>query len=115
MSEADLIPDYTKSVEEVYMDVVEFHLQCLERGSRFVTTEHVLEFLAYVVRRPKGPEGIDYTVSNLTPWMPDWRTPIFPRLFLDFTEGSVVAKERVYNVSGPRKANVTIKGSILGV
>jgi hypothetical protein len=47
--------------------------------------------------------------------MPDWRTPIFPRPFLDFTESSVVAKERVYNVSGPRKANVTIKGSILGL
>lgn len=85
MSEADLIPDYTKSVEEVYMDVVKFHLQCLERpsplGSRFMTAGHALEFLAYVVRRPKGPEGIDYTVGNLTlSWMPGWRTPIFHAL-----------------------------------
>ena len=80
VSEADLIPDYTKSVEEVYMDVVKFHLQCLERptplGSGFVTAEHALEFQAYVVRRPKGPERIDCTVGDLTPsWVPDWRTP----------------------------------------
>lgn len=33
VSEADLIPDYTKSVEKVYIDVVKFYLQCLESQS----------------------------------------------------------------------------------
>ena len=57
VSEANLILDYTKSVEEVYIDVVKFHLQCLERptllGSGFVAAGHALEFLATSLDVPK--------------------------------------------------------------
>jgi len=72
VSKADLIPDYTKSAEKVYMDVVKFYLQCPERpsplGSGFVTVGHALEFLAHVVRRREGPEWIQGgNLSGLPP------------------------------------------------
>jgi hypothetical protein len=63
----DIIPDYGKSVEDTYIDVVKFIISASEL--------HCLSFLGYIVRPAPG-SFISPKYEDLPTWVPDWRTQI---------------------------------------
>lgn len=63
----DVIPDYGKSVEDTYIDVVKFIISTSDL--------HCLTFLGYIVRSAPG-SLITANHEDLPTWVPDWRTQI---------------------------------------
>jgi hypothetical protein len=63
----NIIPDYGKSVEDTYIDVVKFIISASEL--------HCLSFLGYIVRPAPG-SSIAPKYEDLPTWVPDWRTQI---------------------------------------
>lgn len=57
----DIVPDYSKALENVYLDVPTWVLSHYPEG-------HRLDFLGYVLRSG------DETQSSMPTWVPDWRT-----------------------------------------
>lgn len=70
ISPTDLVPDYTKTIQEIYGDVVLFSLS---------QSEHGLEILGYVVHPVANSVNMnrDWDGPELPSWMPDWRSRTF--------------------------------------
>jgi len=89
----DLVPDYTKSTKEVYIDVVKFVLQHREYGLRFLgyVTRPVIES-----RRMKRDE----TNGELFPtWVPDWRDRLCIQPFCKMHPLDPVPRQQIYYAS----------------
>jgi hypothetical protein len=110
-----IIPDYSKSVVDVYIDVVRY---CL--GS--AAADHRLDFLGMVVRPRHCSEKLHPAVFNFgaesetTPtWVPDWRimvsSSILPKTF--GVENSAEAK--LYDASRGSEADINIENRQLRV
>ncbi|KAH6673235.1 heterokaryon incompatibility protein-domain-containing protein [Halenospora varia] len=63
ISDSDIIPDYTKSVKDVYLEVVKFYLS--------KPPPHSLDFLGFVI---PPTEVFDSDRQNLPSWVPNWHT-----------------------------------------
>jgi hypothetical protein len=107
-----LIPDYTKTCAEVYVDVVRWCLTDMENGP--------LDFLGHVVR---STEGMRYIFpGDLPTWVPDWRCRYSETIPLpkssktgDDTEPENNVYRAAYNAAGGRSGPVQIQGALLHV
>jgi hypothetical protein len=106
-----LVPDYTRSVVEVYIDVVKFALHHLESG-------HQLDFLGDGVRLEDSADISDGSLAHTTPmptWVPDWR---FQQLELAFAKAKPDFEHkgpRVYNADGGHSSQVFVEEQSLMV
>jgi hypothetical protein len=101
--ESEIIPDYTKSVEEVYVDVVRY----------FLTREepHSLDFLGSVVRlSPEYPLASHFPQSDLPSWVPDWTLQCSLYAFEKYLEVGAYSSERAYNASSGLSCRVSMDG-----
>lgn len=100
----EIKPDYQKSVEDVYTDVVRFVLGASEL--------HCFDFLGYVVR----PEGLDpnselwVRYKDLPTWVPDWRTQISSHAIFKHKDTDHPSSERLFCAGGSSKAEAIIDG-----
>jgi len=99
-----IVPDYSKTFDEVYIDVVRF---CLGHS----TPENLLDFLGSVVRPAVDSKCLDFAGEVCPTWTPDWRG-MFGIHELSKTYGgdTDLKGQRVYHASKPSVAEVTIKG-----
>jgi len=102
VSESDILPDYAKSVEEVYTDVVRFVLS--SQGS------HCLDFLGLVIRPSSLPCP---TPGDLPAWLPDWRIRGSPLALEKYIDPEGFDSEDAYNASRDVKSPATIVGKRL--
>ncbi|KAJ8128994.1 hypothetical protein O1611_g4638 [Lasiodiplodia mahajangana] len=61
-------PDYTKSLVEVYIDVVRYLINAAAEGK-------ILEFLGYVIRPTADWDRLHQPDLGLPSWVPDWSGP----------------------------------------
>ena len=104
LSESDIGPDYTKSVQDVYTDIARFSL--------LQTELHPLDFLGLVVQYPQEFGG---TLSDLPSWVPDLRIRISMYAFERYLEVDNFSSRRAYNADGNRGGVTTIDGKCLRV
>ena len=102
VSELDILPDYAKSVEEVYADVVRFVLS--RQGS------HSLDFLGPVIRPSSLPCA---TPDGLPTWLPDWRIRCCSFALEKYIDPDGFDSEEAYNASRDVKWPATIVGKRL--
>ena len=100
----DLIPDYAKSVEEVYTDIARFSL--LRAGS------FCLDFLGLVA---KCPEEFGGTRFDLPSWIPDLRHRISMYAFERYLDVDDFSSRRAYNAGGHGRRLSRIDGHHLRV
>ena len=81
--DALLAPDYTKSVEEIYCDLIKWH----------VTKYRNLDFLGYCGHT-------DENWLNLSSWMPDWSGITSQSCFKKYLDVSASPKVPTYTASG---------------
>lgn len=106
VTETDILPDYSKSVASVYMDVARFILDSRDG--------HALDFLGYVIRSAEDSEYFQWTEDEAIPsWVPDWRKRCCFFAFEKFIEMDDIFSANVYNCSGKFAAETSIQGSLL--
>ncbi|KAI1163058.1 hypothetical protein F5B18DRAFT_621826 [Nemania serpens] len=104
LSETDIGPDYTKSIEGVYTDIARFSLSHSER--------YGLDFLGLVVY---FPEELGGTLSDLPSWVPDLRIRISMYAFERYLNVDDFRSPRAYNAGGNGGGLATIDGHWLRV
>ena len=97
-----IVPDYTKSIEEVYTDVVRFSLT--------MPPLHRLDFLGYVMRTAEESTRLRNLDESMPTWLPDWRARIAVEEFGKTITGGENDGQRVYAASGDSEPDVEIKG-----
>ncbi|KAF2001693.1 hypothetical protein P154DRAFT_158008 [Amniculicola lignicola CBS 123094] len=107
ISNDEIIPDYSKSVLEVFTEVVQWSLKR--------TNSDALDFLGYVVRPAPSSQWLRDYDPRLPSWIPDWKIKgNFPAL-RKYTEWDVSEGARSYNASGNHELDATIKERNLSV
>jgi hypothetical protein len=104
ISQADIIPDYNKSVQDVYTDIA--------RDSISKSQLFSLDFLGLVVQCPKELRGM---VSTLPSWIPDLRIRISMYAFERFLDVDNFRSCRAYNACGSTQGVAEIDGHHLRV
>ena len=104
VSETDIKPDYTKPVEDVYIDIAQFFLSKSEL--------YCLDFLSLVVQSPKESGG---TLSDLPSWIPDLRIRSSMYAFQRHLKFDGFGGRRAYNAAGNVRGFATIEGYSLRV
>jgi hypothetical protein len=69
VAKVDIIPDYSRKVEDVYLDVVRYVLKHYPEG-------HRLDFLGYVMRSKNNFRDRNLSEGWMPSWSPDWRVRI---------------------------------------
>lgn len=98
----DIVPDYGKSIEEIYMNVV----KCKILAS---SESNCLSFLGYVVGRAPG-SSISPTYEDLPTWAPDWRTKIACNTINKLREIDQPNRGNIFDASQNSKPDVKIEG-----
>lgn len=104
VSEMDIAPDYTKSIEGVYADIARFTLSQSEC--------YCLDFLGLVVQ---FREELGGTLSDLPTWVPDLRIRISMYAFERYLNVNDFTSPRAYNAGGNGAGLTTIDGHWLRV
>ncbi|KAJ9635434.1 hypothetical protein H2199_008437 [Coniosporium tulheliwenetii] len=109
----DIIPDYTKPAEEVYMDVVKTIL------NRY-PEEHKLDFLAYAVHPPKKLMKFTSSLSTkqhvVPSWLPDWSEHVLDHAFpKSSSPNGLAAGSKLYNAAGTHPTQACLLGNQLRV
>ncbi|MCJ1251249.1 hypothetical protein MMC30_008480 [Trapelia coarctata] len=100
----DVVPDYSKSFDEVYMDVVRF---CLGHSPQ----EHRLDFLGAVIRPALDSDCLAFEGEVCPTWTPDWRGMFgIHELSKSFGGSTELEGQRVYNASKDSVAEASIEG-----
>ena len=91
-AKANIIPDYSQTLENVYLGVVKYVLEHYPEG-------HRLDFLGYVLS-PAAPkdseddsEGTQQSIAAIPSWVPDWRTSTVGDIIPDFFHQSYKAPD----------------------
>ena len=107
-----ITPDYAKSLEEVYLDVVKFQLTQL--GDE-------LDFLGYIIRSSADFLNIKDTHEPLkASWIPDWRNKILNPPFSKAMElrdpiSGVSSRTAIYRAGDGLPVNRSMDGLYLDV
>ncbi len=107
VSDTDIVPDYMKSVEDVFTDVAKFSLSRQGPSS--------LDFLGLVVRPSEDFIGVEYTTSSdeLPSWVPDLRMRCYFSPFEKYLPADDFSNVRAYNVAGGDDMVVRVEGRLL--
>lgn len=97
--DSDIVPDYRKSLEEVFIDVVEFILSH--------SSLHSLDFLGAVIRPYNAPF---IWADDLPSWVPDWRVQVTSYALKKYLNPEEFGSERVYSASAHLQKPVWIDG-----
>ncbi|KIM99220.1 hypothetical protein OIDMADRAFT_146799 [Oidiodendron maius Zn] len=104
ISETDIVPDYTKSVEDAYTDIARLSLS--------QSRAYCLDFLSLVVQ---CPEELGGTLSDLPSWVPDLRIRISMYSFERYLDVDDFSSPRAYNAGGNMAGVATIDAHCLRV
>ncbi|KAI1164739.1 hypothetical protein F5B18DRAFT_234256 [Nemania serpens] len=84
-------PDYTKTLSEVYIDVVRYLIKISSDGNR-------LDFLSHVIRPTPDWDRLSLPNVGIPSWVPDWRGPLVD--IVEFQRGTDPQTDRpLYNAS----------------
>ncbi|MCJ1411213.1 hypothetical protein MMC19_005301 [Ptychographa xylographoides] len=89
--DGSIVADYTKSVQDVYIDVV---LLLLSKQDG-----HQLDFLGHTINAAADSETIDAFDPAWPGWLPDWRNRIEITCFAKRLGSGELAAQKVYNAS----------------
>ncbi|KAI1199330.1 heterokaryon incompatibility protein-domain-containing protein [Nemania serpens] len=100
-------PDYTKTLSEVYIDVVRYLIKIASEGN-------CLDFLSHVIRPTLDWDRLSLPNVGIPSWVPDWRGPRVD--IVEFQRGIDPQTGRpLYNASGNTLPVFSINGSQLQV
>ena len=103
VSPGDIVPDYSKPGDEVYIDFVRF---CLERSP----PEHCLDFLGSVIRPALDSDSLAYAGEVCPTWTPDWRAMYgIQELSKRCGDDAALEGEMVYHASKDSVAEASIR------
>jgi hypothetical protein len=102
LSETDLVPDYSKSIKEVYQDVVQFALSSVNNG---------LDVLGYAFH--PAPDATNHFLSDiqqprLPSWMPDWRQRVTITPFSETSNARGFVRQSCYTPAKDTVMNAKI-------
>ena len=92
VTEADILPDYSKPVGAIYISVARFLLSS--------SSGHELDFLGHVERPAEDSQSSYFMHEAVPSWVPDWRTNYCPFAFQKFTKTDEPLATNLYNASG---------------
>ena len=96
---SEIVPDYRKSLEEVFIDVVKFVLTH--------PSLHSLDFLGAVIRPYNAPLPWD---TDLPSWVPDWSVQVHSYALKKYLNAEEFGSERVYSASAHVQKPIWIDG-----
>ena len=102
-----IMPDYAKSIEQIYTDVVQF---CLT-----TPLTQRLDFLGYVMRSAEDSTRLLNVDESMPTWLPDWRARIAVEPLGKIITGGPSDGRRVYEACGDSEPVVALKGRQLHV
>lgn len=92
VTEADILPDYSKSVGAIYISVARFLLSS--------SNGHELDFLGHVEWPAEDSQSSYFMHKAVPSWVPDWRANYCPFAFQKFTKTDEPLATNLYNASG---------------